>query len=195
MQAFVLWFLRVCLDQVIFMSGLFDLDGLSKRLRRYVERSDRLKPQAARLLEEALIRGEFERGDIDRITGLPERTARRVLSDLIDRGLLGSDTPKGRVSLRFPAVRGRFARRCGIDCAALDGDRGHFERDDGGTAAGDAAPVGGAARRPRPQWDLPARHRRRAAISRDARPIARPSWNRSRSQSGTWRTERDEVTS
>ena len=103
LQAFVLWFLKVCLDQVTFMSGLFDLDGLSKRLRRYVERSDRLKPQAARLLEEALIRGEFERGDIDRITGLPERTARRVLTDLIDFGFLGSETPKGRVSLRFPA--------------------------------------------------------------------------------------------
>lgn len=102
LQAFVLWFLKVCLDQVTFMSALFDLDGLSKRLRRYVERSDRLKPEAARLLEEALIRGEFERGDIARITGLPERTARRVLSDLIDLGLLGSDTPKGRVSLRFP---------------------------------------------------------------------------------------------
>lgn len=103
LRAFVLWFLKVCLDQVNFTSGLFDLDGLSKRLRRYVERSDRMKPQAARLLEEALIRGEFERGEIECITGLPERTARRVLTDLIDLGLLGSNTPKGRVSLRFPA--------------------------------------------------------------------------------------------
>ena len=62
-----------------------------------------MAPQAARLLEEALIRGEFERGDIARITGLPERTARRVLTSVIDLGLLGSETPKGRVSLRFPS--------------------------------------------------------------------------------------------
>ena len=103
LQAFVLWFLRVCLDQVSFMSGLFDLNGLAKRLRRYVERSERLKPQASRLLEEALIRGEFERGDIERITGLPERTARRLLAELLELGLLGSDRPKGRVSLRFPS--------------------------------------------------------------------------------------------
>lgn len=102
LQAFVLWFLKVCLDQVTFMGGLFDLDGLVRRLRRYVERSDRLKPEAGRLLEEALMRGEIERGDIGRVTGLPERSARRILADLLDLGLLGSDTPKGRVSLRFP---------------------------------------------------------------------------------------------
>src|SRR5215204_3046724 len=103
LNEFVLWFLRVCLDQVKFMSGLFELDALAKRLRSYVERSDTLKPEAARLLEEALIRGEFERGEITRITGLPERTARRALNDVIATGLLASDTPKGAVSLRFPA--------------------------------------------------------------------------------------------
>lgn len=76
---FILWFLRVCLDQVTFMSSLFELDTLARRLRTYVERSEKLKPESARLLEEALIRGEFERGEVPRITGLPERTARRVL--------------------------------------------------------------------------------------------------------------------
>jgi Fic family protein len=103
LKDFVLWFLKVCLDQVTFMSALFDLGALSGRLRTYVERHPRLKPEAARLLEEALIRGEFERGEIGRIAGLPQRTARRVLSDVLDLGLLASDTPKGRVSLRFPS--------------------------------------------------------------------------------------------
>ena len=100
---FTQWFLSVCLDQVSFMSGLFDLENLGRRLRRYVERSDRLKPEAARLLEEALIRGQFERGQAPRISGLPERSARRVLNDVIAEGLLASTTPKGAVSLRFPA--------------------------------------------------------------------------------------------
>jgi Fic family protein len=103
LNEFVLWFLRVCLDQVNFMSGLFEIDALAKRLRTYVERSEALKPEATRLLEEALIRGEFERGEIARITGLPERSARRVLKEVIDAGLLASDTPKSAVSLRFPA--------------------------------------------------------------------------------------------
>jgi Fic family protein len=48
--------------------------------------------------------GEIERGDASRITGLPERTARRVLYGTIKTGLLASATPKGPVSLRFPTV-------------------------------------------------------------------------------------------
>ena len=103
LNEFTLWFLRVCLDQVTFMASLFELGTLSRRLRSYVERSETLKGEASRLLEEALIRGSFERGDAARITGLPERTARRVLNDVVAAGLLGSDTPKGAVSLRFPS--------------------------------------------------------------------------------------------
>jgi Fic family protein len=99
---FTLWFLRLCLDQVKFMTGLFELDRLGPRLHNYVERNKALKPEAKRLLEEALIRGQFERGEIARITGLPDRSARRVLGEAIDAGLLGSETPKGAVSLRFP---------------------------------------------------------------------------------------------
>jgi Fic family protein len=100
---FILWFLRVCLDQVTFMTSLFELDTLSRQLRSFVERSEKLKPEAARLLDEALGRGEFERGEIPRITGLPERTAYRVFNDVIAAGLLASESPKGPVSLRFPA--------------------------------------------------------------------------------------------
>jgi Fic family protein len=101
---FVLWFLKVCIDQVAFMSNLFELSTLSKRLRAYVERNDDLQPEAAGLLEEALFRGEFERGAAGRITGLPERTARRVLNKLVSQGLLASAKPKGPVSLRFPVA-------------------------------------------------------------------------------------------
>lgn len=104
LNEFVLWFLKLSLDQVKFMSDLFAIDTLAKRLRSYVERnSETFKPEATRLLEEALIRGEFERGEIERITGTPERTARRTLASLIEAGLLASDTEKGPVSLRFPA--------------------------------------------------------------------------------------------
>jgi Fic family protein len=99
---FVLWFLRVCLDQVKFMTELFELNTLARRLRTLVERSDHLKPEAAKLLEQIAVRGEVDRGEASRITGLAERTARRVLNDLISSGLLASDRPKGPVSLRFP---------------------------------------------------------------------------------------------
>jgi len=100
---FTEWFLKVCIDQVIFMMELFDLETLGNRFSRYVARSETLKPESVALLHEALMRGQFDRGDAPRITGLPERTARRVLNDVIGRGLLASPTPKTPVSLRFPA--------------------------------------------------------------------------------------------
>jgi len=100
---FVVWFLRVATDQVDFMSSLFDLDNLRNRLSAFVVQRDTLKPEATRLLNETMVRGEVERGEASRITGLPERSARRVLNDLIKEGMLASGTPKGPVSLRFPA--------------------------------------------------------------------------------------------
>lgn len=99
---FVSWFLVVCLDQVRFMSSLFELPRLKDRVNLYVARDGHLRPEAGRLLEEALFRGQFDRGDVSRITGLPERSARRVLTDTLAEGLLGSDSPRGPVSLRFP---------------------------------------------------------------------------------------------
>jgi Fic family protein len=104
LREFTLWFLKVCLNQVNFMTSLFDLDNLSSRLGTYVERSEFLKPEASKLLQEALRQGQFERGEAPRLTGLAERTARRVLNDLINEGLLASPTPKTPVSLRFPAA-------------------------------------------------------------------------------------------
>lgn len=46
------------------------------------------------------------------MTGLKERTARDLLASLVEDGILGSDTPKGPVSLRFPmkAVEVLFPR-------------------------------------------------------------------------------------
>jgi Fic family protein len=99
---FIVWFLRVAIDQVTFMSNLFDLNNLTKRLHAFVAQRD-LRPEADRLLDEALVRGEIERGEASRITRLPERSARRVLNQLVNDGILASVTPKGAVSLRFPA--------------------------------------------------------------------------------------------
>lgn len=103
LEDFVTWFLRVCFDQITFMSGLLDLDTLAGRLRRYVELHGSLRPESTGILEETLLRGEMMRGDAERATGLKERAARMALSALIEDGLLGSASPKGPVSLRFPA--------------------------------------------------------------------------------------------
>lgn len=103
LNEFILWFLQVCIDQVRFMNSLFEFNTLLKRLHNYVERNNALlKPEAFRLLEAILIRGEIERGEVSRIINLPERSARRILNAAIQSGLVSSETPKGALSLRFP---------------------------------------------------------------------------------------------
>jgi Fic family protein len=98
---FVTWFCRVALDQVTFMAELFDLDSLEARLGHYVEQTLRLDEGAAALPLEVLRRGELARGEAPRVIGRPERTARTVLSKLVNAGLLSSETPKGALRLRF----------------------------------------------------------------------------------------------
>ena len=98
---FVAWFLRVCLDQVRFMSSLFELNALGFRLRELVEHRYRLRPEAATLVEQLLARGELERARVPIVLGMAERSARRIVSELVELGLVGSATPKGPLSLQF----------------------------------------------------------------------------------------------
>ena len=46
--------------------------------------------------------GEIERMAAGRLTGLKERTARDVVSQLVAEGFLISDTPKGKLRVGFP---------------------------------------------------------------------------------------------
>ena len=108
LTVFARFFLDVCLDQVRFMSSLLQLDGLLERIEGYLDRRSRgglgprLPSEGRHLLAEALLRGRVVRGEAARITGLSQRSARRVLSLLVREGLLASDTPKGPVRLAFP---------------------------------------------------------------------------------------------
>jgi Fic family protein len=103
---FCTFFLQTALEQIGFMSGLLELDGLQRRMAGYIDRQmsfGELPPESTCLLREALLRGEFPRGEATRITGRPERTARRILRDLLDNHLLTADSEKGPVRLAFPA--------------------------------------------------------------------------------------------
>lgn len=101
LEEFSVWFLKTCLDQINFMSVLFDLGHLAERLKRYAQLQG-WRNEAGVLLVETLHRGEIARGDAGAITGLGERTARDLLGEVIRGGLLGSQTERGAVALRFP---------------------------------------------------------------------------------------------
>ncbi|MBI5446441.1 MAG: Fic family protein [Deltaproteobacteria bacterium] len=95
---FCRFFLEVCLDQVRFSGSLLKLDGLLERLRGYVGLREQrlvrdrapLKPQAAYMLQEVLLRGTVARGDLFRVSGMPERT------NCWTKGSLGPIRRRGR---------------------------------------------------------------------------------------------------
>jgi len=108
------FFLEICLDQINFMHSLLKLDGLLERIQGYVSMRNAklisapkpehpvLRLEAASMLQESLLRGQVSRGDIIRYSGMGERTGRQLLGQLLDEGLLVSDSPKGAVRLDFP---------------------------------------------------------------------------------------------
>lgn len=101
------YYLSTCIDQVDFMSQLFDMKNISKRIEKYCmdeHHRSKLSLDSFILLREALYRGEFERGEVkNMISGKSDVTARRVLKGLLDRELLVSDSPRGRVRLHIPS--------------------------------------------------------------------------------------------
>jgi Fic family protein len=114
LAAFCRFFLEVCRDQITFMQNLLKLDSLLDRISGYVSmrgaklipgpkaQHQSLKPEAAYMLQEALLRGEIGRGNVVRVSGMAERTGRELLRQLLDEGLLISDSPKGSVRMNFP---------------------------------------------------------------------------------------------
>ena len=116
LDRFCRFFLETCMYQITFMGSLLDIDGMLDRLRGYIELRNRkmipgvlpIKSEAFFLLREAFLAGEFARGEAARITGLGERTARKVLRQLTDEGLLVSETPKAPVRLAFSAATSTY---------------------------------------------------------------------------------------
>jgi Fic family protein len=103
---FCKFFLKIAIDQIDFMANLLDLDGMQKRIQAIVDRKvsfGELKPEAGHLLRDVFLRGEIPRGEIPSIIGMPERSARRVVSILLEKNYLVSGSEKGPVMLGFPA--------------------------------------------------------------------------------------------
>ena len=104
---FTRYFLATCLDQVTFMERLMQPDSLRTRILLWTEeeiRLHRLPPKSGAILEAVLYRGEVPRGDAAGIVGTGDRQARRVMSALIERGVVISVSSRAPLRLAFPAA-------------------------------------------------------------------------------------------
>jgi Fic family protein len=107
LAAFTRFFLETCLDQVRFMEELVQPNRLRDRMLVWAHEEvlgDRLPAQAGQVLEAVLFRGELARGDVAALLGTSDRQARRVVSALLERGVLHSDSARAPLCLSFPAA-------------------------------------------------------------------------------------------
>jgi Fic family protein len=107
LASFTRFFLQTCIDQVSFMESLVQPDRLRARILLWAEEEARmsaLPPQAGGILEAVLYRGELPRGEMANLLGLTPRHARRIVSALVERGVLVSKGPRDPLHLAFPAA-------------------------------------------------------------------------------------------
>jgi Fic family protein len=104
---FTQFFLTICIDQVTFMESLVQPDRLRARILLWAEEEIRLghlPPKSGSILEAVLYRGELPRGDAEAIVGTGARQARRIVSALVEFGVLESDSARAPLRLTFPAT-------------------------------------------------------------------------------------------
>jgi len=121
---FARFFLSVCIDQVTFMESIVQPDRLRARIVLWAEEEVRLgalPPKSTSILEAVLYRGELPRGDAAGVVGAGERHARRIVSALMESGVLTADSARAPLRLVFPAalasrwMPGLFPEKLGED--------------------------------------------------------------------------------
>lgn len=111
--AFIDYFLDVCIDQARFMGKLLNLQAMRQRIQACLayeaaQPGSAIRMEAALPLHTMFVTGELDRGDFKRMTGLGLRTAEHLLKGLLDRRLLTSETPKGKLRFGVPLHALRF---------------------------------------------------------------------------------------
>jgi Fic family protein len=104
---FTRFFLEKCLDQVSFMQSLTRAELLRNRVVSWADeeiRLGKLPPKSNAILEAVLYRGELSRAETTNITGTGDRQARRIVSALINEGVLVSESIRSPLRLAFPAT-------------------------------------------------------------------------------------------
>lgn len=111
LMAFCSVMLDIALDQVTYVSDLLELAKLKARIDSYIQaRNDRrvpgidapLKPEAALILYTAFLHGSLHRNEAIALTGMHERNARRLLSQLRQEGLLSETSSKSPLRWEIP---------------------------------------------------------------------------------------------
>lgn len=103
---FSIFFLETLLDQMQFMTDLLELPKITKRIEKHIMfEIDPPKhgPALAKFLKWLFIEGTMARGEVKNVTGLKDTAAREVINLAFKHKLIKSPSPKGILSMAFPA--------------------------------------------------------------------------------------------
>jgi Fic family protein len=110
------FFLTICADQIAYMASILEVDGLADRALKYGKAREvgvlegpektRWRPEATSFLRNLIYRGSIPRGEVETLTHLSSRTARRLVSDLTAEGFITSETSRAPLRVRIPAHAG-----------------------------------------------------------------------------------------
>lgn len=95
LAAFCRFFLEVALDQITYMARGLAIDGMLSRLHGLVQLM-RLKRkwrlETYYVLEAVFLKGSIARREVERLTGLSDKTAKTLATQLVQAGLLATET-------------------------------------------------------------------------------------------------------
>ncbi|MBD1399050.1 Fic family protein [Pontibacter sp. JH31] len=95
LEEFCLFFLRIAVDQLRYMSQVLDIDNMLNRIHKFVDfmvTKDKLRDEARYVLEAVFLKGEIPKKDVERLTGKSDKTAKAIAESLMQLELLTTDT-------------------------------------------------------------------------------------------------------
>ena len=111
------YMIDTALDQISYMTMLFDIEGSDDRIRSYVKaRQDKrilidsnqtgfmptLRDEAIPLLQKLFLVGEIKRSEVGSITGLKDKTLTNLVSQLKKEGLITTETHRSPIKWALP---------------------------------------------------------------------------------------------
>ena len=108
LHRFLDFMLDTALEQVEYMGKYLAIDSLGEKIEKYVKLSqsglfDRepLPKHSEKLFKDLLVSGEIIRGKVQDIIGSSRATASKLITRLLEREFLESDSEKGAIRLKF----------------------------------------------------------------------------------------------
>ena len=114
--SFIDFMLDTALDQVKYMEGLLQLDKMKERITAYVqarndqrvEGVDQIKEVAAQVLYHAFMEGSLSRSQALALTGMPGKSAQRLIAQLRQEGLLTETSHVSDLTWAIPEHAEKF---------------------------------------------------------------------------------------